>query len=494
MGLTSALSLILVPVLIGHYGLASYGLLPLLRLLTPLGALGIAMLGLPQLATRAAALHAARGEAEPLRAAQSTLVALSALLGAAAAALMLAIGWSRFADWFNVTQDQHAAFSSGFNLTALLLPLLLPGFLLSASLGGLGRFKMLRLTEVSVYLLYFAAGICAVWAALPIQYVVIAFLAADALRAGVLVVYARQRSLIGVRKILMPDLRWLAAQMREFMVLSASGLLGYTRKHLVSGSIAVLFGPGALGLYDAVERVPRAFKSLLGLVNSAVLPHAIRLDAVADGTRLRSLLVRGTRLTLLFTVPLAATAIAYAGPIISVWLGKNLAHGGAFLVLLLIPFVLDATLSIATTASLSRLDLISRQNRIAVVEILVLLAVLALLVGARGETAPYVATAVAAVAGYMLRLRIFLPAYGIELRAWLVLLAKAAAGSALGAACVLAAMPPADAHVALLLSSLALAVLAGAGAVMLLWNQDERKDLRSVATSLRDMLSPRASR
>ena len=66
LGITSVLSLVLVPVLIGTYGLESYGLLPLLRLLSPLGALGIATFGLPQFATRSAAIYSTRGEHETL--------------------------------------------------------------------------------------------------------------------------------------------------------------------------------------------------------------------------------------------------------------------------------------------------------------------------------------------------------------------------------------------------------------------------------------------
>src|SRR5438552_3145253 len=141
MGVTSVLSLILVPVLIGHYGLEAYGLIPLLRLLTPLGAMGIATFGLPQLATRSAAICAARGEQEQLRRGQSTLIAVSVLLGACIAAVMFGFGAARFATWLNVKDGEQAAFSTGFDLAALLLPLLLPGFVLTASLTGLGQFR-----------------------------------------------------------------------------------------------------------------------------------------------------------------------------------------------------------------------------------------------------------------------------------------------------------------------------------------------------------------
>src|SRR5207244_5302895 len=251
-----------------------------------------------------------------------------------AAAVLLGIGWERFAGWFKVGPAERAAFSVGFAMTALLLPLLVPGFLLTAALSGIGHFRILRMTDVAAYLLYFIASAAAVWASKPVVYVLVALLCADALRATALFFHARRAALIRFALVLRPDLGWLRGQGREFMVLSTAGVLGYTRKHLAGATMPILFGTGALGLYDAVERVPRAMKSLLGLVNATVLPHAIRLDVAADTGKLRSLLVRGTRLTLLGTLPIAAAAMLYAAPIVGLWLGADLAYGGLFLVLL----------------------------------------------------------------------------------------------------------------------------------------------------------------
>jgi O-antigen/teichoic acid export membrane protein len=494
MAVTSVLSLVLVPVLVRTYGLDAYGVMPLLRLLTPLGVMGIATLGLPQLAARSVAMHAARGEPDQLRRAQSTIVAVSILLGTCGSAALLGVGEARFAGWLKVGQAQLESFFIGFHAAALLLPLLLPGFVLSVSFTGLGLFRVLRTIEVAVYLLYFAAAVAAVWAGFSILGVVIAFLATDALRALALLAYATRTSMIRIGEVLAPDLRWLASQRGDFAVLTTSGVLGYIRKHVVAVTIPLMFGPAALGLYDAIERVPRALKSLLGLVNTTVLPHAIRLDFAADTERLRALLVRGTRVTLLCILPVGVSAMLYADLIISVWLGQHLAYGGLFLVLLMIPFVLDASLSIVGTATLSRMSLMSHQNRITLVEIVAFVAALAALARAMGESAPYVATALAASVGYALRTRVFLPDYGISGGLWRALLAKVAIGSVAGGACVALAVRIADVPPSLALSTAPVAVLAGAAAVLLLWNADERKDVHSILASLRSMMSLGAGR
>lgn len=494
MAVTSVLSLVLVPVLIRSYGLEEYGLIPLLRLLTPLGAMGIATLGLPQLATRAGAIHAARNERQELRRTQSALVAVSMLAGICAAMVLFAIGPERVADWLNVDVPQRAPFSIGFRAVALLLPLLIPGAVLNASLTGLGEFRILRLNEVLVYVAYFGFAVTAAWAGVPIVWILVAFLSADATRAAGLLWMAHRKSLISAHEIVAPDFAWVKAQRRDFAVLSVSSLLGYGRKHVTAACIAFLFGPAALGLYDAMERVPRAFKGLLGLVNTTVLPHAMRLDAADHPAQLRSLLLRGTRLTLACTLPFATTAMLYAKEIITMWLGARLAYGSVFLVLLMVPFVLNSTMSIVSTATLSRINLVAMQGAISITEILVFIATLALLVATLGDGSPYAATAIAAAAGYLLRMRILLPAYGISPSLWVGMLLKILVGSAIGGGLVYLAARIVGAPVVLTLSTAPLAVLAGLGAVVLMWSQGERKDLRTIFESLRSMLALRTSR
>jgi O-antigen/teichoic acid export membrane protein len=489
MAVTSVLSLVLVPVLIGRYRLDDYGLIPLLRLLTPLGAFGLAALGLPAIATRVAG--AAHADPERLRRAQSTLVAVSLLLGACACLVLLAIGWERFAGPLRVPRSGREAFALGFVLLSALMPLLFAGLLLTAALTGLGRFRVLRSVEVGVYVGYFSAAVTAAWLGLPIHAVLIALLVADGLRAAVLLIYARRSLLIALGAVARPDWRWLAAHLRDFHVLSSASVLGYTRKYLAPGSIALLFGPAGVGLYDAIERVPRAFKTLLGLVNTAALPHAIRLDAAANYHQLRSLLVRGTRLTLLCTLPLTAAVMFYSTPLISVWLGPGLAHAGVLLALLMVPFALDATLSIVTTASLARLSLMDEQNKITVIEIIAFVAALALLTPQVGQAAAYAATVLAGLVGYVLRVRVFLPAFDVDRGAWRTLLTKIVLGSAVGCGLVYLAVRVSEAGPLLTLSTAVVAALAGAATIVLLWTPEERRDLRSVYASLRGLLALR---
>ena len=162
--------------------------------------------------------------------------------------------------------------------------------------------------------------------------------------------------------------------------------------------------------------------------------------------------------------------------------------------LLMVPFVLNSTMSIVSTATLSRIKLVAMQSAISMFEILVFSAAVALLVAPLGGGSPYAATAIAAAAGYVLRMRILLPAYGISSGLWVGMLLKILVGSAVGSGLVYFSARMAGAPLILTLSTAPLAALAGAGAVVLMWNQGERKDLRTIFESLRSMLVFRASR
>ena len=491
LGLTSVLSILLVPFLIRQYGLEAYGLIPMLRLLTPLGALGIVLLALPQMATRASGLYGSQGQQALWQRSQSALVGAAVLLGICTGGALLVIGPANFAAWLNVKPAESEPFSTGFIVIGLLMPLLTASTVVFAALSGLGHFRTLRAIEVASYLVYFAVSATAAWLGAPFLYVLIGLLSADACRAlALLICGARITPMRG--RALIPDFRWLAGHKQDLIVFSSSSLLGYTRKHLAAGSIAFLLGPSALGLYDAIERVPRALKSLLGLVNTAVLPHTMRLDASDDEAKLRSLLVRGTRLMLLCALPVAGAVMVYATPLLSVWLGERYAYGGPFLVLLMVPYVLDLSISLVSTATLSRLHLVAEQNRIIVMEIAALLAVLVVLTSAAQEMAPYAASAAAGLTGYTLRVRALVPAYGIPTSLWLTVLAKAGFASLAGPALVFAATRLAELGPLGTLLTLPLGMLLGGACVLLLWNADERRDLHSVVASLRGLVAPKA--
>lgn len=486
MAVTSVLSLLLVPILVRTYGLHAYGLVPLIRLLTPLGALGILMLGLPSFATRAAATPGATKQ--EIRARQSTLMTLSLLLGAVISLVLAAIGPLPLAHRLDVGAEELSAFVMAFWVLFVSLPLQFVGALLNSALTGRGHLRALRATEVGTSIIYFAVCATAAWQRASIEIVLIALLAGDTLRALILIAYARGISLISLRALFRPDWRWLKSYLKELRILTVASVAGHARKYAASTTIVFLFGPAALGLYDAVERVPRAIKLLLGLVNNAVLPHTLALDAATTQNQLRSLIVRSMRLILFFILPVSIVVMFYAYPLLSLWLGAAQRDAGQLLILLMIPNTLETILSIFSTASLSRLSLIHLQNKVNVLEIVCLVALTFALAPPLGQTAPYVAFACTAGTGYLLRIRSFLDSYNIGRDVWNSLVGKALLGATVGAATFYGIGRLVASRDLTLLVSAPFAVAMGMALIFWLWNKTERRDLGVVYSSVRKLV------
>lgn len=486
MTVTSILSLLLVPILVRTYGLETYGLISLIRLLTPLGAIGLMALGLPSLATRTAAMP---GTKEERCAAQSTLLAVSMILGAILAISIFVIGWKNLAAWLNVHASGQAAFAIGFYVLIGALPILFAGALLTNALTGLGRFRALRVTEVTVFALYFVVSIVAAKTHAPIEVILIGLLVSDCLRAIALGIYAHRIALIRLSALLRPDWHWFGAHAAALRVLSVNVVSGYTRKYAPALTITLLYGPSALGLYDAVERIPRAFKTLLGLVNTAVLPRALALDLSANKNQLRSLLVRGNRLMLFFMLPVNVCVMFYSTPLLSIWLGANLHYAGALLILLMVHNTLETMLSIFTTASLSRIPLMQRQNIVNVIETICIVVLTVLLGSILGQTAVFWSTAFAAMVSYLLRIGPFLTSYHISPEQWYSAAGKALIGSLIGNGVIyLITYWFFSNEIFLLLTAPPSAIFA-ATLILLLWTRSERKDLTVIFNSLRTLVS-----
>ena len=78
-----------------------------------------------------------------------------------------------------------------------------------------------------------------------------------------------------------------------------------------------------VGLYEGPVRTHNLIRQLQGTLVVAVMPAAATYVANGDSARLRELLTRGTRSVMFVTVPLTATFMILAGPLLYLWLGPR---------------------------------------------------------------------------------------------------------------------------------------------------------------------------
>jgi O-antigen/teichoic acid export membrane protein len=101
------------------------------------------------------------------------------------------------------------------------------------------------------------------------------------------------------------------------------GVLHRTMDRLIVGAV---LGPGAVSLVEIATQMQNGADSVLSSTSYAVVPSAAWLKARQDHDTLRELLHRGTKYSLLVTVPVGLLAAILAGPLVRVWIGARFAE------------------------------------------------------------------------------------------------------------------------------------------------------------------------
>ncbi len=116
-------------------------------------------------------------------------------------------------------------------------------------------------------------------------------------------------------------------------VLRPLGVLHRTMDRLIVGAI---IGPSAVALVEIATQLQNGAEAILSAASYAVVPGASWLHAREDRATLRDLLERGTRYSLVVTLPIVVGIAVLANPIVDVWVGpKYSAAAGLAVVALL---------------------------------------------------------------------------------------------------------------------------------------------------------------
>jgi O-antigen/teichoic acid export membrane protein len=101
--------------------------------------------------------------------------------------------------------------------------------------------------------------------------------------------------------------------------------------------IGIFLGPGAITYYAIAGSVINYGRNVVSLVTDTLYPAASRLDAKQDLAGLQKLLILGTRMSLLVSLPLCLGFIFLGQQFITLWMGKAYISSAVFLVVLTIP-------------------------------------------------------------------------------------------------------------------------------------------------------------
>ncbi|WP_448585434.1 lipopolysaccharide biosynthesis protein [Thermaurantiacus sp.] len=476
--LVGVLGLAIVPPLVDRFGLAGYGLLIWVRLFLPAGALALFDWGIADMATIAVARSEDRNAppAGPLLALLFGLALLTGLLtgggiGLASAFLARASG---------AEAQSVAAVRQILLVTALALPLIFAGLVLEGILKGREQFLLLRASDLAVAGC-FAAAVFGL-PSLTLADLGILYVGLLGTRVGVLAAAA----LPGLPSL---GLRWptsaALSEVRERASLMAfNRVLGVAQGQLPPMLIAPLLGASAVGLFDVLTRLPRFLKSVFGLLNSAVLPLAVRLEADPDPRALQRFGMIGTLVVAMFVIPVTAVLAGLAEPVLERWVGPRVTTSWGWMAAMLLVPMLTALSGFGASALIARAEMLRSLNRLALLQVICQYAIAIALLHSLRELSFIAGLVVSVVVVFPLQYRLISTGLGLPdgLAKRLVLLLSAGVGVAL----VLAVVTDASSSIATLLALGASSVGAFAGICILVLDADDRGRLvRSLLRSSR---------
>lgn len=364
----SAIGLLLVPVLVGKYGLLGFGFISVARLFLPTTSLGFLNFGFGEIATQAIART--RVDHDWRRA--TGIIGLSAgraLVVGLCSGLALAGVATLIPDWMGIAADGQAEMTRIFRMSALLMPVLFISLVFEGVIKGFERFDLLRGVEVTTVLSYAATVFWAVWGNHGPGMVCYGYIGSLVLRTALAVastIILLRGKAVCLRCEMPADREWFRRQCRLF---AANKALGTAQGQLPSIAIGLAIGPAAVGVYEALSRLPRATKAVLGLLSSTVLPLAARLDHAADRKGLKRLGQTGVLMVGLVSLPPLAVVMAFSRPILQLWLGEAFVpYWGWQALLFLIPAT-SVLVSFGGNALLVRPDVVREMNWLALLQL-----------------------------------------------------------------------------------------------------------------------------
>ncbi|TWB02013.1 oligosaccharide flippase family protein [Bradyrhizobium stylosanthis] len=373
-GVAALLGLLVIPLIIRTWGVTEFGLIVISRLLLPSGMMAVLDLGLSEVATQVVA------RAREHR--NWTMVSRQiAFLGAVSVVLTLGLS---AAIWLTtpllvivmkVDAEHLETFTRIMHYTALANLIFVPALVWEGIVKGFERYNLLRAAEVTSTAGYVGLTFAAASAAAGFEvvaYIYLATLVARAVVIGIAAFVALRHKHVR----LLPWTRDIRQDILHRCVLLLQGkLMGGISGPLQPFLIGLLFGPKAVGTYDALVRLSRVSKIVVSLLTSALLPVASRLDERGSETSFQRLGDLGLVMMPMFVVPpLAATAIL-SPDIMNLWIGSLLAPYAFWMGLSFLVPICAQYVAMGSLIFLTRPEVQARLNRLMAIQLLIWAAV-----------------------------------------------------------------------------------------------------------------------
>jgi O-antigen/teichoic acid export membrane protein len=369
-GAAAILGLIVIPVIIRTWGVTEFGLIVITRLLLPSGMMAVLDFGLSEVATQVVARAREHRDWDRVGRQLSFLTVISIVL-AVSLSVSIWLGAPYLAVIMKVDAAHVDRFTDILHYTALANLVLVPALVWEGTVKGFERYNLLRLSEFTSTLVYVALTVWASTASVSFEVVAYIFLATLVVRALAVLIASiaaltTKRARFGA---------WTTPIRRELshrcLLLLQGKLIGGITGPIQPFLVGLLFGPTAVGIYDALVRLSRVSKIVVSLLISALLPVASRLDERGSLTTFQRLGELGLIMLPMFTLPPLAAAAILSPEIMQLWIGPLLAPYAFWMGLSFVIPICAQYLAIGSVIFLTRTDIQARLNLLMGVQLLI---------------------------------------------------------------------------------------------------------------------------
>lgn len=395
------------------YGLAAFGVITLARLFSATGLMGVFDLGAPDNASHVIAQARATGDwADAMRSVQWLL--LFAFIASLFAAMIMLLVSQRLGPWLGVEKGSEDMFRQVLIVSAIVLPVCLTSQVSEGVIRGFEQYATVRGLEVFTAVAY-ALG-C--WYLMDsgrsfflVIYIYVALTVVRALAAYVFA-WAALRGHLSPAGSSPSGATWRVMLNRTWLV-GPNKILATLQTQSVPLVIGLVVGVTGAAVYDLLMRLPRFVKSALGLLNSAVLPFASRLEAANSRITLRTLHGHGLIIVGLLTVPPLFVLAVFSEQLLYLWVGDILARYWAWQSLAFSTPMVTVIVGFASMSMFSNIEALKLMSLMVGVRLVMQYAIAWLFFDALGERAFILGAALAVLVTAVWELKFLLNLQGV---------------------------------------------------------------------------------
>lgn len=338
--------LISVPLLVAGLGREAFGLWALVMTLSATnGWLSLLDLGVVVGVTREVAARAAIEDSRGVREVVSASLRVVLVLGVLGGGVLSGAAVTFLPGLFDAPGRLASSFRTALLLMAVQVVADLCINTLEGALEGLQRVDLSRSVDGARRLLVLAGTAVGALVGGDLRWVAAGSLAATVVAMAIAAAALWRR----LPRFLVPATRGqMSSMLRSGRAVAALRPLGVIQRTMDRLIVGVFFGPGAVALVEVATQLQAGADAVMSASSYSVVPSSSWLHARRDAPAVRRLALRGTKYSMLATIPVAIGVAVTAPSFIDLWLDSRFAAAAGLTAVAIVAVVANSPLAVGS--------------------------------------------------------------------------------------------------------------------------------------------------